>query len=264
VTVGQISIPVVNIPKGTFKMGSPETEPNRNPDETQHLVTLSAYKLSKYEISNKQFAEFLNIKSVGAEGIGFAGEYGNRILLRTNSTEGLVYNSFKWKPVTGKANAPVIYVTWYGALAFANYMGGRLPTEAEWEYAARAKTTTSFYTGDCLNNTQANYNWEFSDGCSNTITTPPNTTQNVGSYAPNAYGLYDMHGNVFEWCADWYAAYPTGAATNPTGPGSGSNRVIRGGGWINDAERLRSAYRNFPYGVPHFLDFHVGFRLVFS
>ena len=105
-----------------------------------------------------------------------------------------------------------------------------LPTEAQWEYACRAGTTTAYHFGDTLTQQQANFG--------------SNQTKEVGSYPANAWGLKDMHGNLWEWCADWYGDYPSGAVTDPTGDSSGSNRVIRGGGWNDRAENCRSAFRN--------------------
>jgi formylglycine-generating enzyme required for sulfatase activity len=110
-----------------------------------------------------------------------------------------------------------------------NADGYRLPTEAEWEYACRAGTTTPFNTGDDITTAQANY-----DG---------NETSPVGSFAPNAWGLYDMHGNMWEWCWDWYGGYNTVPQTDPIGVSSGSNRVLRGGGWGGPAQDARSAGR---------------------
>jgi formylglycine-generating enzyme required for sulfatase activity len=173
----------------------------------------------------------------------------------------LTFTGSQWQPAAGKENFPVICVTWYGAAAFATYAGGRLPTEAEWEYACRAGTTTPFNTGNCLDYTQANYSWAapYSD-CSNANTNYPGQTQAVDSYAPNAFGLYNMHGNVWEWCSDWYGSYDTGAQTNPTGPSTGAIRVVRGGYFGYSAEYCRSALR-FDI-IPDWYS-NVGFRLAF-
>ncbi len=254
-------ITTVLIPAGTYTMGSPTTEVNRSVDEVEHQVTLSAFRMSKYEITNAQFASFLNIKNIGSNGIYAAGAYPTKVLISAswgNSDWGLHYTSGYWIPVVGYENYPVINVSWYGATEFATFAGGSLPTESQWEYACRA-TTTPFNTGACLTNSQANYKWIYPySTCTNTNTTYPGTTQAVGSYAANAYGLYDMHGNVWEWCSDWYGDYPTTAQTNPTGAASGSLKVLRGGSFDYDAISCRSAIRffgSYSYG-------NAGFRVV--
>jgi formylglycine-generating enzyme required for sulfatase activity len=258
-----LNIETVLIPAGTFTMGSPATEPQRQSDETQRQVTLSAFRMSTYETTNAQFAAFLNARAVGSNGIYAAGAYPTQVLIYQNTSWGVTWTGSQWQPVAGKENFPVTNVTWFGAQEFATYAGGRLPTEAEWEYACRGGTTTAFSTGACLNNTQANYRWDFPlTGCSNTSTAYPNQTQAVNSYSPNAYGLYNMHGNVWEWCADWYGAYPTTAQTNPTGPSTGADRVLRGGSWGNDAQDCRSANRD--NSNPGNGDDSVGFRLAFA
>ena len=230
------------IPAGTFTMGSPSTEPQRGSDEVQHQVTLSAYRMSKYETSNAQFASFLNAKSIGSNGLYALGAFPTQVLIYADATYGLTWLGTQWQPVAGKENFPVVNVTWYGATEFATYAGGRLPTEAEWEYACRGGTTTAGSTGACLNNTQANYRWDFPlTGCSNTSTAYPNQTQAANTYSPNAFGLFNMHGNVWEWCADCYGAYPTTVQTNPIGPLTGASRVIRGGSWFDFAQNCRSA-----------------------
>jgi len=204
----------VIIPAGTFLMGSPPSETGRNEDETQYQVTLSAFKMSKYMVTFEQYDLF-------CEATG----------RKKPSDRG-----------TGRGKQPVSNVSWYDATAFAEWMGCRLPTEAEWEYAARAGTNTPFYTGNCLSSDQANYNGNYpyadcSKGISRKRPVP------VGSFAPNAYGLYDMHGNIWEWCSDWYGEYPTSAQTNPKGPITGTHKINRGGGWYDPAWRCRSAYR---------------------
>ncbi len=255
------TIPTSAIPAGTFTMGSPTTEVNRSSDETQHSVTLTAFRMSKYEITNTQYAAFLNAKSIGSNGLYAAGAYPTQALIYANTSWGLTYSGSQWAPVTGYENAPVINVTWYGAMEYATYIGGTLPTEAQWEYACRAGTATPFNTGDFLTNLQANYNWAYPyNGGTNTVITSPGKTQAVGTYAANAYGLSDMHGNVWEWCADRYGTYPTTAQTNPTGATTGSYRVIRGGSWRNDAQFCRSAFRIAD--GPDADAYEIGFRVV--
>lgn len=223
----------VSIPAGSYTMGSPASEKDRDSDETQHHVTLSAYKMSKYEVTFEQYDFFCDATG--------------RI---KPSDEG-------W----GRGKRPVINVSWDDAKAFADWMGCRLPTEAEWEYAARAGTTTPFNTGNCLSTAQANYNGDYPySGCNKGLYREK--TMPVGSFVPNEWGLHDMHGNVWEWCSDWYGDYFTSSQTNPNGPATGTVRVFRGGGWINYAYYCRSAYRF--YGTPDFRYYNVGFRLVSS
>lgn len=230
-SVQKPTIEWIEIPAGTFMMGSPTDEAGRKSNEIQHPVTLSAFKISKYEITFEQFDLFC--EDTGREKPHDAG----------------------W----GRKNRPVINVNWHDAKAFADWMGCRLPTEAEWEYACRAGTTTPFNTGNNLTTSQANYNGNFpyennpkGEFCAKTLP--------IGSFAPNAWGIYDMHGNVWEWCSDWFDDYPETAQTNPEGPASGTFRVFRGGGWRNYAQICRSAFR-FNY-FPDYHHFNIGFRLV--
>lgn len=224
-TANGVSIAMVSIPGGTFTMGSPASEVDRDGwyDETQHQVTLSAFRMSKFEVTFDQYDAFCV------------------------ATDRSKPRAKCW----ARGSRPVINVSWHDATAFARWMGCRLPTEAEWEYACRAGTTTPFNTGNNLTTDQANCCWE------------KKKTMPVGSYPPNGWGLYDMHGNVSEWCRDWYGAYPTGAQTNPQGPVSGSERVARGGSFVPYALLLydiRSAYRN---GIrPDYSGDSLGFRLV--
>jgi formylglycine-generating enzyme len=212
-SINKPDIEFVDIPGGTFMMGSPVAEQGRKDDEIQHKVTLSAFKMSKYCITYAQYDVFC--EATGREK--------------------------PWGFVPG-GNYPVSQVTWYDANAFAEWMGCRLPTEAEWEYAARANTTTPFNTGDCLTSEQANFNGEKPytncDKGKNREKPLP-----VGSFPPNAFGLYDMHGNTWEWCNDWYGEYDINDTMNPQGPASGTRKVDRGGGWYDPAWRCRSAYR---------------------
>jgi len=205
-------IEFVDIPAGTFIMGSPDDEVGRVDDEIQHEVTLSTFKMSKYTITFEQYDLF-------CEATG------------------------RSKPrAFARGNYPVSQVTWYDAAAFAEWMGCRLPTEAEWEYAARVNTTTPFYTGYCMTSEQANFN-------GNEPYTNCDKSENrgkplpVGSFLPNAFGLYDMHGNIWEWCSDWYGEYDVNDKMNPKGPDTGTRKVDRGGAWYDPAWRCRSAYR---------------------
>jgi formylglycine-generating enzyme required for sulfatase activity len=169
------------------------------------------------------------------------------------------------------ANNPVETVTWNNAVAYCaalttqqaalgNVPAGyqyRLPTEAEWEYACRAGTTTEFNTGAALfcNDAKFSYSHHSNSSCNSSSHMP------VGSYAPNAWGLYDMHGNVWEWCLDSVANYPAGAVTDPFVTG-GPYRVIRGGSWGNDSCSCRSALRD--YGSPGVTFSVIGFRVVLA
>ena len=244
----------------TFSMGSPASEPERRDNETQHSVTLSDFYLSEKAITNDQYCRFLNAKGIPGSGQFNISGFGNQTLISTN-IRGVQYTKGKWRPASGKGNFPVVCVSWYGAKAFCDWASGRLPTEAEWEYACRAGTPTPFHTGNNLTTTQANYNGD-NPYNNNAKGTYLQRTQPVGSYAPNAWGLYDMYGNVWEWCNDRSGDYGTGAVSNPQGPSSGSSRVLRGGSWNDGATYCRSAYRYF-YS-PGYRHYHIGFRMAAS
>ena len=134
-----------------------------------------------------------------------------------------------------------------------------MPTESQWEYACRAGTTTAYSWGATIASSNANYNWDGAYNTGNDF----KQTRDVGQYAANPWGFFDMHGNVWEWTADWYqAAYPSGTVTDPTGPASGSSRVTRGGSWYDPGSSLRSAKRlgNAPGSRFSALGFRVGFK----
>jgi formylglycine-generating enzyme required for sulfatase activity len=238
----------VKINGGTFTMGSPANEPEREDDEAQHQVTVSTFYLGKHEVTQKEWREVM-----GNNPSYFQGD-----------------------------NLPVEWVSWYEAVEYCNKRsqreglvpaytingtdvswdrnasGYRLPTEAEWEYACRAGTGGPFSTGNNISTDQANYdgNYPYNNNAKGSYR---EKTVNAGSFAANRWGLYDMHGNVWEWCWDWYGDYSSGAQTDPVGPSTGAFRVSRGGSWYIGGQFLRSAIRSL--GTPAYRSIHLGFRL---
>lgn len=269
-TANPLRIQYVDIPAGTFMMGSPATEPGRDPKETQHRVTLSAFRMSKYEVTNAQFAAFLNAKKVGSDGKLETAGYGLRTILLVHNKIGVYYNdkTNQWEPAADKENYPAVNIYWYGAVEFARWVGASLPTEAQWEYACRGNQQESrpfgIGEGTMLDNTMAVFNWQFCyalpDGQYVTSIPMPGTTKPVGSYSPNSYGLYNMHGNVAEWCSDWHTNYTSAEVDNPTGPETGSYKVIRGGSYQNMSQYCRSAARRS--SAPGDVTSNEGFRVV--
>lgn len=249
----------VLISGGTYTMGSPETESWRGSDETEHSVTVDDFYMGSCEVTQTEYTELM-----GENPSSFSG-----------------------------GDLPVDNVTWYEAIAYCNarseadgltsaYIidgqnvswdrsadGYRLPTEAEWEYACRAGTETPFNTENSISAEEANYfghypylieeNYFEQDNLETQPGEYRQTTVPVGSFAPNQWGLYDMHGNVEEWCWDYYGAYNTEPQTNPSGPVSGTLRVNRGGGWNDFAKHIRSAYRSSMPGDNS--SYNLGFRL---
>ena len=198
-----------------------------------HTVYLDAFYIDKYEVTNAQYAEFLNAYGKNVDAAGHE-------LLEINSSWCLIEKvGNTYKPKAGYENHPVIYVSWYGAAAYAQFYGKRLPTEAEWEKAARGGLPGKRYPwGDDISHDDANY---FGIGGRDKW----DRTSPVGSFPPNGYDLYDVAGNVWEWCADEYGGYyySKSPKNNPRGPGVAvtfknddftnvkSRRVLRGGSW---------------------------------
>ena len=246
---------MVLIAGGTFEMGD-HAGVGWSDEQPVHSVTLDAFYMDVYEVSNTKFADYLNNSNVSVSGSSVyqVGGAGQEICYLSY---GLNHNGTSFGIDAGKDNHPVVYQTWYGAALYCNYLsaadgrtpcydettfacdytadGYRLPTEAEWEYASRGGEHNPYYQypwgSNSITSGDANYDWNIG------------TTVDVGNYAANGYGLYDMAGNVWEWTGDWYGTYSASAQTNPTGPASGSARVSRGGGWNASAVGLRCADR---------------------
>ena len=210
------------IPAGKFMMGSPETEKNRADDEFQHEVTITKpFYIGKYEVTQEQWKAVMGINPSEIKG----------------------------------AKLPLTNVSWVMCQDFIKKLndktngGYRLPTEAEWEYACRGETTTIYFFGNEITPKDANF------GGSNLGKAVP-----VASKKANAYGLHDMHGNIWEWCEDWYGAYPEGKATDPKGVEVGDKRVVRGGSFYDAESDARSSNR---YAVgPSTRNGYIGLRLV--
>ena len=299
------------IPGGTFEMGDSFGEGQSN-ELPVHTVTVDSFYMSKHEMTNQQYCDFLNsAQSQGlitvTSGVVYqAGSGTNHPYCATSTADSdsqIVYSgsSFSVRTKGGRSmvNDPMVEVSWYGAAAYCNWrsqqLGGqacydsstllpvyplphgvRLPTEAEWERAARGGLSGQrFSWGDTINHSHANY-------CANSSAysydTSPYTTYTyhptwddiypytspAGSFPAGGYGLYDMAGNVWEWCNDWYSSsyYSSSPSDNPTGPASGSRRVLRGGGWRHYAYHCCAASRS--HDTPDNRYFHIGFRVVLS
>lgn len=213
---------MVLIEGGEFMRGSMEGSRDEMP---RHKVLVSPFVLDIHPITNEQYCRFLEF--VGGE------KDENHDLIRLKDSR-MNRSAGKLSIETGYSKHPVVGVTWYGAFAYAQWVGKRLPTEAEWEIAAMGGKTGPFPSGDTIDKTQANF---FSSD-----------TTAVKSYQPNGYGIYDMAGNVYEWCQDWYGYnyYEVSASDprNPKGPPQGVYRVLRGGCWKSLKEDLRCSHRH--------------------
>jgi formylglycine-generating enzyme required for sulfatase activity len=240
------------VPGGCFQMGSPSAEAGRDPDEgLVHKVCVDGFWMGKTEVTNAQYRQF-KIDHVSQEHRGFS---------------------------LNRDDQPVVYMSWHDAKAFAKWLNEqnhkryhfRLPTEAEWEYACRAETTTAQYWGDDPNKAceyanvgdlTAEREWSYWEV--NNCEDGYEVTAPVGSFTPNAFGLYDMLGNVFEWNEDIYGkdAYRNHQRNNPVFTGDGSYRVIRGGCWYSWPAGVRCAGRSDHPPDGRDRDYFLGFRLV--
>jgi formylglycine-generating enzyme required for sulfatase activity len=242
---GGVAMKFVRIEPGTFQMGS-VNEPGRNLCEIQRQIEITQpFYLGIFEVTQKQFRQLMNSNPSFFSGTGGG----------ANNVVGLATDDF-----------PVEQATWTEAMKFCDLLTRRglpagltadLPTEAEWEYACRAGTRSLCAFGDVLDTKVAN------------IATNPGAagdlgrTTTVGSYKPNAWGLYDMHGNVEEWCKDWYGDYLRDEKMDPQGPKMGGARVLRGGSWQLQAQYGRSASRDNvgPEARNNIVGFRVALRL---
>jgi formylglycine-generating enzyme required for sulfatase activity len=263
----------VLIDAGSFVMGSPEDEPGHDSwgDETQHTVTLTtAFYMSTTEVTNEQYREMAQWAydngycTASSSSLQDALDGSTQELLDLNDSDCEI--DFAGGVFTCEnPDHPVMEVTWYGSVAYCDWKslreglpraydhstwqcnshqpysaeGYRLPTEAEWEYACRSGSTTAFANGEitdtgCNDPVLDEIGWY----CGNA----GGWTHPVAEKIPNAWGLYDMHGNLYEWCNDWYASYG-GDVTDPVGPATGSDRLLRGGFWYDLALDCRSAGR---------------------
>ena len=225
---------------GTFTMGSPTSEPGRSSDETEHNVTLTkGFYLGKYEVTQAQYEKVMD---------GITGDL--------NATP---------SHFDGQPNRPVEKASWNDVQVFLARLNDQeapnlpqgwayiLPTEAEWEFACRAGTTTAYSWGNSIATTNANYN-----------PSDFNQTENVGQYGPNPWGFHDMHGNVWEWTADAGGSYLSDTQTDPFNLGTtGSNRVYRGGSYVSFSGSLRSAKRP-SFLTPESRESYMGFRLAYK
>ena len=229
-----IGMKFVWLPRGNFVMGSPKEEKERGDGETQHKVTLTkGFYMGVYTVTQEEW----------------------QAVMGNNPSH-----------FTGAKNLPVENVSWDDCQEFIKKLREkdkkpyRLPTEAEWEYACRAGTKTPFHFGETISTDQVNYNGEHIYGDGKKGLDRKKTTP-VGTFPANAWGLCDVHGNVYQWCQDWAGEYPQKDLVDPQGPETGLLRVLRGGSWYYEPGYCRSAYRH--RGVPDARYGNVGLRLCF-
>lgn len=241
-----VSESMIFIEGGLFIMG--DDEPLNNDEAPAHEVFVQSFLMKKTEITNQEYADFLNETEFDR----------NWIDLKKSSIK---YQNEKYLPEKGTENLPVVFVSWYGADAYAKFYGGRLPFEAEWEYAAYGGLEAvrypwgneEFVDGKKM----ANYDYSRTD-----IKTHSKGVVEVGSYEPNGYGLYDIAGNVWEWCGDWYDEnyYETSEKFVPSGPLKGKYKVKRGGSWFNNELSIQIISRG--YARPSSTSRDIGFRYI--
>ena len=233
-----IGIKLLLISKGTFMMGSPESEEGRRENESQHEVTISNdYYLGAYEVTQTQYQTVIGNNPSCYQG-ALVGNQNADLPVENVSLDDAVEFCKKLSELPEEKKAGRVYL---------------LPTEAQWEYACRAGSKT-IYSFDDEEGLLPEYGWFKRNSSQRTHT--------VGLLEPNAWGLYDMHGNVWEWCSDWYGEYPKGAVSDPTGPTMGTDRVNRGGCWLYLAANCRSASRN--WAKSSYQDGLLGFRVALS
>ena len=241
---------MIAVEGGTFTMGATSEQGTSAPYDNEyptHQVTLSDFYIGKYEVTQQLWEYVMKYSGTAADGSSMSA-YASDVWLGTNPSSSYGVGDYY----------PAYYVSWEDIVNIfiprLNKITGktfRLPTEAEWEYAARGgnKSKGYKYSGS---NTIGDVAW-YSSNSSSKI-------HQVGTKSPNELGIYDMSGNVWEWCSDWYGSYSSSSQTNPTGPTSGSNHVSRGGGWYYNAQYCRVSYRG--YYAPSLRGYYLGFRLV--
>ncbi|MEN0049621.1 MAG: formylglycine-generating enzyme family protein [Bacteroidota bacterium] len=221
------------IPSGTFTMGCTSEQKDCESDEKPlRKVTLDAYWMDVHEVTNEQYARFLN--EYGSDKVKNGAYKGEKMIKKYKW--GVKKVGSRWQAQSGYEKHPVVYVTWYGANEYARHYGLRLPTEAEWEYAARGAARQNEYLYAGSNNLEE-VAWYNKNSRS--------TTHRVMTKKANMLGLFDMSGNVWEWCADyWKRAYPSKDERNPKGAVNGQHRVQRGGSWCNYPMNCRVSNRD--------------------
>lgn len=233
--------PWVKVEGGTFTMGDDDGFSEEGPE---HEVTLSTFYIGRYEVTNSEFCNFLNARgnqmTDSVYWIDIQSEY---CLIEPNGNH--------FVPKEGAENLPVVKVSWYGANAYSRWMGGRLPTEAEWEFAAKGGNSSVGFTYSGSNE-PTKIAWYNENA--------HNKPHEVGQKQANELGIYDMSGNVYEWCNDWFAMYRSAPKTNPTGPSEGRIKVCRGGAWNLPYKHLRPAHRGFFLPTERYAN--IGFRVV--